>query len=88
MRAVAPGSPWENGFVESFHGRLRDEFLDRTVFENVADTKAQADAFKREFNAVRPHSGLGYKTPREFAATCGKPGADKTKNPGERKTAK
>ena len=41
-----------------------------------------------EFNAVRPHSGLGYKTPREFAAMCGKLGADKTKNPGERKTAR
>ena len=88
LRAVAPGSPWENGFVESFHSRLRDEFLDRTAFVNVADAKAQAEAFKREFNTVRPHSGLGYKTPREFAATCGKPGADKTKNPGERKTAK
>ena len=68
--AVAPASPWENGFVESFHSRLRDEFLDRSAFENVADAKAQADAFKREFNTVRPHSGLGYKTPREFAATC------------------
>ncbi len=87
LRAVAPGSPWENGFVESFHSRLRDEFLDRTAFENVADAKAQAEAFKREFNTVRPHSGLGYKTPREFAASC-KPEADKTKNPGERKAAK
>jgi putative transposase len=83
LRAVAPGSPWENGFVESFHSRLRDEFLDRSVFENVADAKAQADAFKREFNTVRPHSGLGYKTPREFAATCSGPdaGKTKTKNP-------
>ena len=90
LRAVAPGSPWENGFVESFHSRLRDEFLDRTVFENVADAKAQAEAFKREFNTVRPHSGLGYQTPREFAATGGKPeaGQAKTKNPGGRKTAK
>ena len=87
LRAVAPGSPWENGFVESFHGRLRDEFLDRSVFENVMDAKAQADAFKREFNTVRPHSGLGYKTPREFASTCGKTAAEKTKSPGRRKTA-
>lgn len=89
LRAVAPGSPWENGFVESFHSRLRDEFLDRAAFENVADAKAQAEAFKREFNTVRPHSGLGYKTPREFAATCGHPeaGKAKTKNPRGRKTA-
>jgi transposase InsO family protein len=67
---------------------LRDEFLDRTVFENVADAKAQADAFKREFNTVRPHSALSYKTPREFAASC-KAAAEKTKtkNPRGRKTA-
>lgn len=92
LRAVAPASPWENGFVESFHSRLRDEFLDRVLFENVADAKAQAAAFKLEFNTVRPHSGLGYKTPREFAATCSKPEPGKTKtktkNPGKRKTAK
>lgn len=90
LRAVVPGSPWENGFVESFHSRLRDEFLDRTMFENVADAKAQADAFKREFNTVRPHSGLGYKTPKEFAAVCSEPktGKTKTKNPRGRKTAK
>ena len=88
MRAVAPASPWENGFVESFHSRLRDEFLDRVLLENVADAKAQAMAFKIEFNTVRPHSRLGYRTPREFAATCSQPEAEKTKNPGERKTAK
>lgn len=87
LRAVAPGSPWENGFVESFHSRLRDEFLDRSLFENVADAKSQAEAFKREYNTVRPHSGLGYKTPREFAASC-KPEAGKAKNPRVRKTAK
>jgi transposase InsO family protein len=80
LMPVAPASPWENGVVESFHGRLRDEFLDRSVFENVADAKAQAAAFKREFNTVRPHSGLGYKTPREFAATCGEAG----KTPGRK----
>ena len=84
---MAPGSPWENGFVKSFHGRLQDEFPDRSAFENVADAKAQVDTFKREFNTVRPHRGLSYKTPREFAASC-KPEADKTKNPGERKIAK
>jgi putative transposase len=65
---VAPASPWQNGLVESFHGRVRDEFLDRSVFENAVDAKAQATAFKKEYNTVRPHSALGYKTPREFAA--------------------
>jgi len=86
---VAPASPWQNGYVESFHCRLRDEFLDRSVFENVADAKAQADVFKREFNTVRPHSSLGYKTPREFAASCGNAAQSREeKSPGGRKTAK
>ena len=90
LRAVAPASPWENGFVESFHSRLRDEFLDRVLIENVADAKVQAAAFKLEYNTVRPHSRLGYQTPRAFAATCGgsKTGKTKTKSPGKRKTAK
>jgi putative transposase len=68
---VAPASPWQNGFVESFHSRLRDEFLDCSAFADVADAKAQAAWFKREYNTVRPHSGLGYRTPQEFAASCG-----------------
>jgi putative transposase len=67
---VRPASPWENGLVESFHSRLRDEFVDRSVLENVADAKAQAAVFKKEYNTVRPHSALRYKTPREFAAKC------------------
>jgi transposase InsO family protein len=67
---VAPGSPWQNGFVESFHGRLRDEFLERHEFESVADARAKASWFRREYNRVRPHSALGYATPSEFAAAC------------------
>ena len=71
LRAVAPASPWQNGYVESFHGKLRDEFLNLSAFADVADAKAQADWFKREYNTVRPHSGLGYRTPKAYAATCG-----------------
>ena len=71
LRAVAPASPWQNGYVESFHGKLRDEFLNLSVFADVADAKAQADWFKREYNTVRPHSGLGYQTPKAYAARCG-----------------
>jgi putative transposase len=74
LMAVAPASPWENGFVESFHSRLRDEFLARSVFADVADAKAQADWFKGEYNTIRPHSSLGYQTPKAFAATCSKSG--------------
>lgn len=67
---VAPGSPWQNGFVESFHSRIRDEFLERHEFESVADARAKASWFRREYNHVRPHSSLGYATPSEYAAKC------------------
>ncbi len=67
---VSPGSPWQNGYIESFHGRLRDEFLERHEFESVADARSKASWFRREYNHVRPHSSLGYATPREFAAAC------------------
>ena len=71
LTPVAAASPWQNGFVESFHSRLRDEFLNGAGFENLADATARAACFKREFNDVRPHSGLNYETPRAFAARCG-----------------
>jgi len=64
---VAPGSPWENGFIESFHSRLRDEFLERCDFESVADAQAQANWWRREYNTIRPHSSLDYATPKEFS---------------------
>jgi putative transposase len=67
---VAAGSPWENGYIESFHSRLRDEFLERVEFEDVADARAKASWYLREYNAVRPHSSLGYATPKEFSTAC------------------
>jgi putative transposase len=67
---VAAGSPWENGFIESFHSRLRDEFLEREEFESVADARAKGSWFRREYNTIRPHSSLAYATPKEFSATC------------------
>jgi putative transposase len=67
---VAAGRPWENGYIEAFHSRLRDEFLERTEFESVADARAKGSWFRREYNAVRPHSSLGYLTPKEFSAAC------------------
>ena len=66
---VAPGSPWQNGFAESFHSRLRDEFLEREEFENEGQAQALSDLWKEDYNTERPHSSLGYKTPAEFAAT-------------------
>lgn len=68
---IEPGAPWENGYAESFHGRLRDELLNLEVFANLAEAKALAAHWKREYNYVRPHSSLGYATPAAFAATRG-----------------
>jgi putative transposase len=74
---VAAGSPWENGYIESFHSRLRDEFLEREEFESVADAREKGSWYRREYNAVRPHSSLGYATPKEFSAACDRKGAIK-----------
>ena len=67
---VAPGSPWQNGYIESFHGKLRDEFLERVEFETLSDAVEKAKWHRREYNTIRPHSSLGYKTPKEFSAMC------------------
>jgi transposase InsO family protein len=67
---VEPGSPWENGYAESFHSRLRDELLDAEVFEGLRDAKALAASWQNAYNHRRPHSSLGYRTPAAFAADC------------------
>jgi transposase InsO family protein len=64
---IAPGSPWENGYAESFHSRLRDEFLALEEFENVAAARKLTAAWQDDYNHHRPHSSLGYLTPCEFA---------------------
>lgn len=66
---IAPGSPWQNGFVESFHGRLRDELLDREALGSLAEAKLIVEDWRRSYNEQRPHSSLGYQTPAAFAAT-------------------
>lgn len=67
---IQPGSPWENGFAESFHGRLRDEFLAMEVFDNLAAARSLTAAWREDYNHHRPHSSLGYQTPGAFAAAC------------------
>ena len=67
---VAPASPWQNGYAESFHSKLRDEFLDREEFESEPQARELGTLWKGEYNTERPHSSLGYMTPAEFAATC------------------
>jgi hypothetical protein len=65
---IAPGSPWENAYIESFNGKLRDELLDRELFTSLTEAKMLASDYRDEYNRRRPHSALGYKTPAEFAA--------------------
>lgn len=63
---IEPGSPWQNGFRESFHGRFRDEFTQGTLFRNVPEARMLAEQYRREYNEQRPHQALGYLTPAEF----------------------
>jgi transposase InsO family protein len=64
---IAPGKPWQNGFAESFHARLRDEFLDGEVFWSVPQAQVLMDGWRRYWNEQRLHSSLGYVPPDEFA---------------------
>ena len=64
---IAPGSPWENGYAESFHSRLRDEFLALEMFEGVQAARRLTEEWRHEYNNYRPHSSLGYQTPIEYA---------------------
>ena len=67
---IEPGSPWENGYAESFLSRLRDELLNCEEFANLAEARWFARRRQEEHNHERPHSSLGYQTPAEFAAAC------------------
>ena len=60
---IEPGSPWENGYIESFNGKLRDELLNREVFTTLLEAKVLIEQWRREYNQVRPHSSLGYRPP-------------------------
>jgi len=66
---IQPGKPTQNAQVESFHGRLRDECLNVSWFQNLFDARRKIAAWRKTYNEERPHSSLGYRTPREFAAT-------------------
>jgi putative transposase len=64
---IAPGHPWENGYAESFIGKLRDECLNEEVFWNVRHAQVVVEWWRRHYNEDRPHSALGYRTPRQAA---------------------
>jgi putative transposase len=65
---IQPGKPTQNGRVESFNGRMREECLNLSWFQNLFDARRKIAAWRKEYNEERPHSSLGYKTPKEFAA--------------------
>jgi len=67
MRYTKPGSPWQNGNVESFHDKLRDEFLQMETFVSVAEARVLLEEWRVRYNEFRPHSSLDYMTPAEFA---------------------
>jgi len=64
---IEPGSPWENGYNESFNGKFRDELLNREVFDTVLEARVLTGWYRREYNEVRPHSALGYRPPAPAA---------------------
>ena len=60
---IAPGSPWENGYCESFNGKLRDELLNGEIFYSLKEAKVIIEKWRHHYNTVRPHSSLGYRPP-------------------------
>ncbi len=60
---IEPGSPWENGYIESFNGKLRDELINREIFMNLVAAQILIEQWRKEYNQVRPHSSLGYRSP-------------------------
>ncbi len=70
---IEPGSPWENGYIESFNGKLRDELLNAEIFTSLWEAKLIIERWRVEYNTVRPHSALGYRPPAPL--TVGVPGA-------------
>jgi putative transposase len=81
---IQPGKPTQNAYVESFNGRLREECLNVSWFQNLFDARRKIAAWRKEYNKERPHSSLGYRTPEEFAREmggekgCGKAAPGKT----------
>ena len=67
---IAKGSPWENGYVESFNGKLRDELLNRELFLSLEEARWLIDRWRADYNHRRPHSALDYQTPAAYAAGC------------------
>lgn len=84
---VAPGSPWENGYVESFNEKLRDELLNRELFLHVNEVRYVVNRWRMDYNHYRPHSSLGYMSPAAFAASCFGPDSATLRQPQNNNSA-
>ena len=73
LRLTAPGKPTQNAFIESFNGRLRDECLNESVFTTLAEVRRIVEAWRIDYNTVRPHGRLGRLPPAVYGATRGQP---------------
>ncbi len=71
---IEPGSPWENGYCESFNSRLRDEFLNGEIFYSIKELRVLAERWRVHYNTIRPHSSLGYRPPAPEAWLTSKTG--------------
>ncbi|MDH3668817.1 MAG: transposase, partial [Paracoccaceae bacterium] len=72
---IEPGSPWENGYCESFNGKLRDELLNTEIFDTLREAQVLIGRWRRHYNAVRPHSALGWRPPIPETVASAKPAA-------------
>ena len=70
---IEPGSPWENGYIESFNGKMRDELLNGEIFYSLKEAQILIEQWRREYNTVRPHSALGYRPPTPEAILVSTP---------------
>ena len=60
---IEPGSPWENGYIESFNGKLRDELLNGEIFDTILEARVITERWRKKYNTIRPHSSLAYRPP-------------------------
>ena len=84
---IEPGSPWENGYCESFNSKLRDEFLNGEIFYSLKEVQVLAEKWRVHYNTVRPHSSLGYRPPAPVAILPAAPVANISTGYGEVETA-
>jgi putative transposase len=72
---IEPGSPWENGYNESFNGKFRDELLNGEIFDTLLEARVLVENWRREYNEIRPHSSLGYRPPAPVTILTSAPGS-------------